>query len=386
MQPVKFIPDVLKWARERAGLDVSNLAARMKKVSPQQVEQWEKSGELSLSRAKKLASCTRTPLGYLFLAAPLSDNLPIPDFRTLKDLPFSRPSPDLLETIHTMQQRREWMRDLLIEDGVGELPFVGSASIKNNPIEIANKIRETLGITVDWANKQSNWSNALRHLREKIDNAGILIFINGIVGNNTHRKLNTEEFRGFVLCDAHAPLIFINGADSQSAQIFTIVHELAHIWIGQEGVSNFEQLNASETETELFCNKVAAEFLIPIRELQNIWPTVKNTANPFDVLARRFKVSPIVASRRCLDMNYINKEVFFDFYNQYISKEQHRERKKSGGDFWNTQNVRLGNHFGLMVVIAAKAGRLLYHDAYKLTGLTGATFEKYAKNIGLPLE
>jgi Zn-dependent peptidase ImmA (M78 family) len=243
-----------------------------------------------------------------------------------------------------------------------------------------------LGITSDWANAQSTWEDALRHLREKIEQAGILIFINGVVGNNTHRKLDTNEFRGFSLSDPFAPLIFINGADAKSAQMFTIAHELAHLWFGQNGVSNTNAKEFPERPEERQCNAVAAEFLIPADALRVTWQDLKLSAEPFQIVARRFKVSPIVAARRCLDLNLIDKAAFFDFYNAYSAQEYSRKKpKKPGGDFWKTQNVRIGVKFGTAVVIAAMEGRLLYRDAYRLTGLNGATFEKYSKSIGLPI-
>lgn len=384
MQPLKFVPDVLKWARERARLDVQSLAGKMK-VSADKVRQWETSGELSLARAKKLATYTRTPLGYLFLKAPLKEKLPIPDFRTVADTPLGRPSPDLLETVHTMQRRQEWLRDFLIEDGVEKLLFVGSAAISDSPLQVAKKIRAEMNITKDWAQSQPSWVEALRHLREKIENIGILIFISGIVGNNTHRPLETDEFRGFVICDDYAPLIFINGADSKSAQMFTIAHELAHIWVGQDGVSNLENLKVPEKEVERFCNEVAAEFLVPGEELKKFWPEIRYSDNPFETVARKFKVSQIVAARRCLDLKYITKKRFFDFYEWYINEERRDRQKRTGGDFWKTQNVRLGNRFSTLVVLAAKEGRLLYHEAYKLTGLQGKNFERLANNLGFPL-
>jgi transcriptional regulator with XRE-family HTH domain len=239
VKTVKLKSEVLRWVRERGGLEIVALAQKMK-VSAEEVRKWEATGEIRLSMTKKLASYTRTPLGYLFLEEPLSDKLPIPDFRTVSDEQVQRPSPDLLEMVQTMQRRQRWMREFLIEEGVGKLSFVGSASMNLKPEKIAAMIRESLGITEDWARKLPTWTDALRRLREIIDAAGILIFINGIIANNTHRKLDPEEFRGFVLCDEYAPLIFINGADARAAQMFTIAHELAHIWLGKEGVSNFD--------------------------------------------------------------------------------------------------------------------------------------------------
>jgi len=385
MKTVTLQPEVLKWVRERGGLDIPVLAGRMK-VKESAVFQWEDNGEITLPRAKKLASYCRTPLGYLFLSEPLVDRLPIPDFRTVSDEHVSRPSPDLLDTVLSMQRRQAWMRDFLIEEAADRIPFVGTATMDQKPERIALSMRSAIGMEDDWAKKITTWTEALRNLREKIETAGILIFINGIVGNNTHRKLDPEEFRGFVLCDDYAPLVFINGSDARSAQMFTIAHELAHIWLGQEGVSNLEAMMPASQTIEQFCNKVAAEFLIPFRELEKYWDEAKVNSEPYNFLARIFKVSPVVAARRCLDADFIDKDTFFRFYNDYMIDERRVQKAKSGGDFWRTQNVRIGHRFGSAVVIAAKEGRLLYNDAYRLTDLKGKTFEKYASNIGIPLQ
>ena len=385
MKPVNFTPKVLQWARERAGLSIATLALKMK-VPSEKVREWETTGELTHSKANKLATYTRTPLGYLFLAEPLSDKLPIPDFRTIKDAPLIKPSPDLLDTIQSMQLRQEWMRDFLKEESTPKLPFVKSASLADKPENIALKIRAALGISPNWAKEFETWTDALRFLRIQIESIGVLIFINGVVGNNTHRKLNPDEFRGFVLSDEYAPLIFINGADFKSAQMFTLAHELVHIWLGKDGVSNFNSLIPPNIDIELFCNEVAAEFLVPKAELQSYWPRIQNLKDPFTSLARIFKVSPLVTARRCLDLRLITKNAFFDFYNKYTEDAEIRQSSKAtGGDFWKTQNVRIAKRFGVAVVIAAKEGRVLYHDAYKLTGLYGNTFERYAHEIGMPL-
>jgi Zn-dependent peptidase ImmA (M78 family)/transcriptional regulator with XRE-family HTH domain len=385
MKPVQFAPDILQWARQRARLEVPYLAHRMK-VSPDAVQEWETTGQLTLAKAKKLAQYTLLPLGYLFLKEPIKEVLPIPDFRTLGDSQPEQPGPNLLDTVQIMEQRQSWMREFLIEEGVSQCPFVGSARITDKPEVVAAAMREALKITSKWAHKQKTWEDALRHLRMRIEEAGILIFINGIVGNNTHRALDPEEFRGFVLSDEYAPLIFINGTDAKSAQMFTMAHELAHVWIGQGGVSNLNILNASKNAIEQFCNAIAAEFLVPAHEITPLWLDVRQKENPYEVLAKYFKVSPIVAARRCLELGFIPRAMFFEFYKSYNANENRLKHKKSGGgDFWKTQNVRLGFRFGSAIVIAAREGRLLYRDAYRLSGLNGATFEKYASNLGIPI-
>jgi Zn-dependent peptidase ImmA (M78 family) len=379
-------PKVLRWARQRAGLDVASLAEKVGgTITSDRVEAWEKTGELTFAQVKKLAHVTHTPEGFLYLVEPPEDKLPIPDFRTVGDAPVRRPSPDLLDTVQMMQRRQAWMRDFLIEEGEPPLPFVGSATLKSQPEQVAAHAREVLGFVEGWAKKENTWTEALMHLRQKIEAAGILIVVNGVVENNVHRKLDPDEFRGFVLCDAYAPLVFINGSDFKGAQMFTFAHELAHLWIGRDGVSNFETLQPSPDRVEQWCNAVAAEFLIPASELKDCWRAAQQSPEAYEFLARRFKVSSLVAARRALDLGLVSQKEFFDFYRSYQEDERRKQaRPSTGGNFWNTQNVRVGQRFGAAVVRAAREGRLLYREAYRLTGLHGNTFDRFAETLGFP--
>lgn len=378
-------PTVLRWARERAGLAADVLAKKLQ-TAAEKVSAWEVDGKISFAKMQALAHATHTPEGYFFLATPPEDRLPIPDFRTVKDAPMKRPSPDLLDTVQTMQQRQAWMRDFLIEEGEPPLAFVGSMTLQTAPETVAADMRRVLGFADGWANAEKTWTDALMHLRQKIEAAGILIVINGVVGNNSHRKLNPDEFRGFALCDSFAPLIFINGSDFKSAQMFTFAHELAHLWAGRDGVSNFEALEPPPLEVETWCNRVAAEFLMPAREVHGCWEKVRRADEPFQALARRFKVSVLVAARRTLDLGLIERRQYFDFYNAWLEDERRKgESTKSGGSFWNNQNVRVGQRFGAAVVRAAREGRLLYRDAYHLTGMHGETFTRFAEGLGFTM-
>lgn len=346
--------------------------------------QWEQDGEISAKRAEKLAHATHTPYGYLFLPAPPQEKLPVPDFRTLDDAPVQRPSPNLLDTIYGMQKRQDWLRDYLIEEGEDPKEFVGKFDLHASPQEVANDMRQRLGLQSGWASRVKSWTDALVQLREHVEGLGILLVFNGVVNNNTYRKLDPQEFRGFALADEYAPLVFINAGDFKGAQMFTLAHELAHIWIGAEGVSNFENLQPPPIDTEIFCNKVAAEFLVPAAELQEIWHTASKREEPYQYLARQFKVSTIVAARRALDLGLVEQNEFFSFYDHYKDDERRKaETKSGGGSFWANQNVRIGRRFGSLVVSAAKSGKLLYQDAYSLLGFkTGKSFDSYAKQLG----
>ncbi|WLD13058.1 ImmA/IrrE family metallo-endopeptidase [Planctellipticum variicoloris] len=381
-ETVAVKPDLLRWAVDRSRLAPEDLAQAFPKL-----QQWE-SGERqpTFRQLEDFARKTLTPLGYLFLEQPPVETLPIPDFRTVGDSPIARPSPNLIETIQVMQRRQAWMRESVIEDGQPALPFVGSAKRSRNVVALAKTIREQLGLSEDWAEQLSTWEEALRRLRQAAENLGILISISGVVGLNNHRPLDPQEFRGFVLCDDYAPLIFVNGKDSRSAQMFTLTHELIHLWLGSGGLFNLVNLLPHDSPTERFCNQVASEFLVIGRKLTERWPTVKSQENPFASLARVFKVSPVVVARRALDLELISRKQFFTFYERDQAEwrrrqEQDKAKGKSGGNFYQTQDSRLGPRFAYAVVRAAREGRLLYRDAYQLTDLKGETFEKYADQL-----
>lgn len=381
-QSINVNSELIRWAIKRSGRSLETLARYLPRIA-----RWE-SGELqpTLKQLEKLARKTWTPLGYFFLAEPPEEKLPIPDFRTATDEPVRRLSPNLIDTLHTMQRRQAWMRDYLVEMGHEPLSFIGSAKTSENIESVAKSMRRELDLVAGWAGQIGTWRDALRVLRDSAEAAGVLVVINGVVGNDTHRKLEPDEFRGFVLADDYAPLVFINGSDARSAQMFTLAHELAHLWIGEGGIFDLPEMQPGGDRREVFCNRVAAEFLVPAAELKRFWPRVNRDAEPFQAIAREFKVSPIVAARRTLDLGLIDQPRFFEFYRAYQTDERRTAAKaKGGGDFYNNQNVRLGKRFARAVMLAAKEGRLLYREAYSLTGLQGATFDKYAKELNINL-
>jgi len=382
MTRVAINAEILLWARERSGLPLETLERRFPKV-----RQWEEGTcQPTLNQVEDLARTTHTPFGYFFLATPPEEQLPIPHLRTVEDERLQGPSPDLLETVQVMQQRQVWMRDFLIEQGQPALHYMGSARITDNSIDVANNIRNTLGLGSAWAAERPTWSDALRDLQVAIEEAGILVVANGIVGNNTHRKLNVEKFRGFVLADEYAPLIFVNAADGKAAQMFTLAHEIAHVWLGSSAAFDLRELLPANDVTEQACNRIAAELLIPENELRNIWVTAARDDEPYQTVARHFKVSVLVAARRTLDLALIRRTEFLDFYTAYQEDERRRRgQSSSGGDFYATQALRIGRRFAGTVIQAAREGKLLYNEAYKLTGLHGKIFEEFAtKLLGKP--
>lgn len=373
---VEVNPNLIRWAVNRSGLKTRDFK--------QPVGEWISGDEQpTFSKLEAFTRKAMVPFGYLFLDEPPVEQLPVPDYRTRGDDGVARPSPNLLETIYDMQRRQQWMREYLIEEHHAALDFVGAAKVGLNEVKVANAIRNRLDLKADWARRLPSTEEALRHLRARVEQIGILIFINGIVGNATNRSLSPEEFQGFVFADEYAPTIFVNGADAKAAQMFTIAHELVHVWIGKSALFNDLASNETNVRQEMYCNAVAAEFLVPGELFGQLWDERGEVDDDsYRWFGRYFKVSPIVAARRAKDLKYISADAFFAFYRRYMD-ELHKvpKKKATGGSFWNNQNTRLGSRFGKAVISAAREGRLSYSEAYDLTGLYGKSFDKYASLV-----
>lgn len=371
-------PKLLTWARQRARLSQPALLRRFPKLV-----EWE-SGEArpTFKQLEAFAKGTFVPFGYLFLSDPPEEEIPIPHYRSESDTPPRNPSPNLLDTIYTLERRQVWMRRHLIEHGCAPLPYVASASVHDSVEAVVANMRDVLDLDPNWAEGQPSWQDGLRHLRDRMERAGVFVVSNGVVGNNTHRTLDVSEFRGFVLADDYAPFVFVNGADAPAAQTFTLAHELAHVFFGRSAAFDLRQLQPAADATEKACNRVAAEFLVPSRALKKQWERAKHADNPFRFLARRFKVSVVVAARRALDAGLIDRPTFRAFYADWQSKER-QTTSAGGGNFYSNQDMRIGITFASAVMAAAKSGKLPYLEAYELTGLYGKTFEKYARRLGI---
>jgi len=369
---------ILDWALARSSKSISHLELKFPKL-----RKWISGEEQPTFRQlEELARQTATPFGYFFLERPPIEKLPIPYFRTLESKVPQEVSPELLDTIYEMQRRQAWMREYLIQTGHDALSFVQSADMNEPPRSIAQSIRTTLGLEQDWASNQPSWRDALRFLREIIENAGIIVVVNGVVGNNTHRPLSVAEFRGFVLVDNYAPLAFVNGADVKAAQMFTLAHELAHIFLGKSAAFDLREIRVGDDPAEKKCDQAAAELLVPAESIVKHWKLAQGKNRPFEYIARLFKVSEIVVARRALDLNLITKQTFLTFYEAYRKRAYSKVGKSSGGDFYATQHMRVGRTFATNVIQAVRADRLLYHEAYHLTGLYGKTFDRYAESLG----
>ncbi len=367
MNRVSVQPEMLRWARERAGLDAAHLASRFPKLA-----EWE-SGDLNptMKQLDAFAHATYTSFGLLLLPQPPEEQVPIPDFRTIAGRAVRRPSANLLDTIYICQERQDWYVEFADDERRTRLPFVGSLSPQTPIPEAAATMRQALEFDLDDRRDCPTWTEALRRFVEQVDKSGILVMVTGVVQNNNHRKLDVEEFRGFALADQVAPLIFINGADSKSAQMFTLAHELAHIWLGASALSNASPTSSDGNAIEVWCNAVAAEFLMPLALVRAEANTNASLASEVQRLAKRFKVSTLVVLRRLHDAGQLTRAQFIAAYQDEVDNlADILERKKSGGgDFYATTATRVSRRFASALVESTLEGRTLYRDAFRLLGI-----------------
>lgn len=380
--PVK--PELVQWAIERSQRDRADLAALFSRLDEWQTGQ----SQPTLGQLENFAAATRTPVGYFFLQEPPSEPLPIPDFRTVGSSQVSRPSPDLLDTIYLCQQRQDWYRTnalVLREDPVA---FIGTATTKNDHVATANAIRAAVGFDLNARAQASAFEDALRMMTRAADDAGLLVMISGIVGTNTHRPLDTQEFRGFALSDEYAPLVFINGTDTKAGQMFTLAHELAHLWLGQTALTDSTAATVAQegsanpngkvdgsavANVERWCNAVAAEVLVPMESFRLVYRPSAELQGEKRRLSKHYKVSTLVILRRMFDAGGLSREAFWTAYHaeaELLRKvmAEKKVKAKPGGDPYATGRVRVSPRFARAVLSATWEGRSTFTEAFRMLG------------------
>lgn len=378
-------PSVLTWARARSGIAEDDWGRRFPKF-----EAWL-AGEAAptLKQLEEFARRTHTPVGFLFLEEPPIETVPIPDFRTVGDRPVGADevvSAGLLDVIYACERRQEWYRDNQILEGEPPLAFVGAASTSDAVDDVAAQMRVVLDWTAENRATCRGSDGALTWLREHAEAAGALVMISGIVGSNTHRTLDPQEFRGFALADPYAALVFVNGADSKSAQVFTLVHELAHLWLGETALSDLDPRSVRANDVERWCNQVAVELLVPMAEFRNRLNSSGDLRAQLQPLAEHFRVSPQVVLGRLREAGELTWEQYL------VELDVERERVAEflaapgggGGNYYNTKPVQVSRRFALALIASAKEGRTPYTRAFRLLDVkSGSTFDGLAEHLGV---
>ena len=382
---VEVRPRVLEWARARSGIDDEVWEQRFPRYSA-----WLAGAAApTLKQLEDFARKTHTPVGFLFLEEPPVETVPIPDFRTIGDRPVTAAgavvSADLLDVIYACERRQEWYRDNQLLEGEAPLPFVGVASTTDAVDDVAGQMRQVFDWTAQSRAACRSSDAALTWLREHAEAAGVLVMISGIVGSNTHRTLDPQEFRGFALVDRYAAVVFVNGADSKAAQVFTLAHELAHLWLGETALSDLDPQSIRSNAVERWCNQVAAEFLVPMAEFRQRFDQRTDLRAQLRPLADHFRVSSQVILGRIREAGALT----WDAYLTELDVERQRAAafladRGGGGNYYNTKPVHVSRRFARAVVASTLEGHTPYTEAFRLLDLKkAATFDRLAEHLGV---
>ena len=353
---VDVAPVMLAWARDRSGIPTEDLVRKFPKLS-----EWEAGTRLPTFRQlEQYSNYTHTPLGYLYLATPPAEPLPVPDFRTRGDRGVGRPSADLLDVIYACQQRQQWYSEYARYEG----------------------------FDLDARRGYRTWDEAFSGLSRKAETIGCLVMTSGIVGSNTHRRLDPAEFGAFALAQTYAPLVFINGRDTRAAMIFSLAHELAHLWLGESGLDIPDPTTPRNGTSERWCNAVAAEFLVPGDSLRAEHLAGATLRDELDRLAKLYKVSTLVVLSRLHDVAALGWDDYRRAWDAEVAYVKGRQElltpRKSGGDFYNTLPVRVSKTFARALVISTLEGRTSYRDAFELLGFRSvSTFQTLGRELGV---
>lgn len=368
-------PEMLRWSRLRARLTTLEVAAKLP-TKLERLNSWEEGkAQPTFKQAQKWASVVHVPFGFLFLESPPVENLELPDLRTVGGQAIDEPSLDLKETVTEVLRKQQWFREFVAEHQGVKLPFIGKFNLQTEPLTVANDIRLTLKLPQEI--RATNSEEFMRVLINSAEDAGILVMRSGMVCGNTHRKLDVGEFRGFAISDELAPVVFINSADAPAARLFTLIHELAHLWIGSTGISNGGA--HSQRDEEIFCNAVAGEFLVPTKAFFKHWRELEEWEENFPTLTAYFHVSKLVIARRANDLGLISRKQFDKFYVRQLSA--FRQKESSGGDYYATAGAKNSKLFSRAVLSEALSGRMLLRDAGQLLGIGPEKIRIYADKI-----
>jgi len=368
-------PDLLTWSRQRAGLSTEQVAQKLP-VKRESVEKWEAGqAKPTFLQAQKWANVAHIPFGFLFLPQPPAEELPLPDLRTVGGLAPERPSLNLLDTVKDAIRKQDWYLEYLQDQERAPLPFVGRFTHRSSVKTVVADIRATLGVNPDAS--RLDYDKYSRALIQAAEEAGILVMRSGVALGNTHRKLEVGEFRGFAISNAYAPVVFINSSDAPSARLFTLMHELAHIWTGSSGVSDGNTFNGREEER--FCNAVAGEFLAPEELFRAVWNTEVNWEVNLAPLSTRFHISKLAIGRRALDLGYITASQYSAYYLLVLKAFQNKQ--DGAGDYYRNATAKNSARLSRAVLNEALSGRLLLRDAGTLLGVQPAKLRKLADKL-----
>ncbi len=375
-------PSVLKWARVQAGYGIEEASEKLG-IPVDTLEKWEGGNQRpTLTQARDAARIYRRPLAAFYLPKPPVDFQTPRDFRRLPTRSPRRFSPEMLFLVRTLVYCQEWLGEYRRDAGYSEFS-AAQATQPANAAAVANAIRATLGIGVDWYQNCKHQEDALRSWTTAAEAIGICV--------RRDPGIELTEVRGLALCDKWAPLIWINSKDTAVAQLFTLAHELAHIWRGESGVSNLSMAGTSTTgaaEIEVFCNQVAANLLVAPEVFEREWQSLGDSAFPVAAVTKvagRLKISEEVVARLLLSRHLITNSTYQHMRNDFTERWRQRPRKKhpGGPDYATLKISQNGQQFTREVLSAYFEDYTTATEASDLLGLKVNHFPKVASKLQL---
>lgn len=382
-------PKVIRWARQRARLSIVEVAKKVNVRQPDRLEAWEREGSEdrpTFRQAQHLADILHIPFGYLFLSEPPVEQLPLPDLRTKYGAGAIKPSPDFLEVVYDALRKQEWYHDYLLDQDADPVPFVGRYTEAAPVSTMAEDIRRTLGLTESLRRQARDNDDYFRLLALRAEQARILVLRTSIVGNNTHRPLDPDEFQGFANPDSLAPLVFVNQNDYLSAQIFTLLHELAHIWIGASGISDPAYLKRPVSESAVHqhrADQIAAEALVPAQDFSLRWDSYQHEEDRLDQLRGHYRVSVFVILRRAYDLHKLSFAEYLSNYDE--CRQQIKPKKSRGGGGYSSLFSRNSHAVTTAVLHSVTEGKLPPTEGATLLNVRPSTLynmERYLASRG----
>ena len=382
-EPVDGVqPSVIRWARESMGMSFEDVAQKLKRPL-EEVMAWEtKDGPPpTYAQLENLAyKVFKRPLAIFFLPAPPDEIAPAREFRTLPDADLETLHPDTYVQVRRAHAFQITLREVFEGKNPGAKNISTEAHLdRQQPVEAqARLVREILGVSMQ---DQLGWKSdelALKRWREAVEACGVFVF---------KAPFKQKEISGFCLLDANFPLIYLNNGTSKTRQIFSLLHELAHLLLNVNGISKFEasyisRLPAAERHIEQFCNKVAAEMLIPSDDFgQQIVGVPRNAESSQDHvyanLASRYGVSREAILRRLLDLNRVSQA----FYEGKAKFWAGQKKVASGGDWYASQNVYLSDRFAREIVGRHYRNQISVEQASEYLGIKAKNFAGLEQRI-----
>lgn len=380
---VNVQPEIFHWVLKQ--IDTEKLGEKLLN----DITQWlNGTKNPTFNQIENLSKKTNIPLGYFFLQTPPAEQIDLLEYRTIDSIQFANPSRNLLDVIYEMESVQDWMQNYRQDMGFDILSVVGCMKRMKKIDVIVDRIRKDLEIERTWYENCAGVRESFAYIRERLEACGVVVMMSGVVGKNTHRALDVDEFRAFAMVNKWAPLIFINAADSNGAKLFSLLHEAAHIWLGVDDLFNDRQNRIDGvSEIEKICNAVAGELIVPQDIFLDKWRLADTGEDTFEIIAelvKCFRCSDVVIARKALDCGKISPNIYHHVVNVAIDNynQMKQNKENSGGNYYNTMGSRLDGCFVRALCESINMGRTSYTEAFRLTNTTRKTFSDVVQLFG----